>query len=212
MYALQDFLMFSPEVYLRLFLRLHQQAWPWTLLALCGLALPWLLTRSGVAARRLAVLLMALAMCVAALGFLHTYYQPINWPVGYAVVAFLGQGAVLALLSLGPRLPRRQRPGWPVAAFATMLLLPWLVVAATGQWQGPAVYGLTPDLTAAVTILCTAGWSRPWRWLLIPVPALWSLFSLLTLYALGLYALMVTPLIAILAALWLLAWEHPSGT
>ena len=32
-YSLQDFVMFGPQVFLRLFVRINQDLWPWQLLA-----------------------------------------------------------------------------------------------------------------------------------------------------------------------------------
>ena len=70
-YSLQDFVMFGPQVFLRLFVRINQDLWPWQLLAVvAAIGIPVLLLRQGDAARRLALGLVAVAWVTSGYGFL----------------------------------------------------------------------------------------------------------------------------------------------
>lgn len=83
-YSLQDFVMFGPQVFLRLFVRINQDLWPWQVLAVvASIGIPVLLFRQGRNARRLAVGLMAVAWAVSGYGFLVGYFGPINWPAAW---------------------------------------------------------------------------------------------------------------------------------
>ena len=45
-YSLQDFVMFGPQVFLRLFVRINQDLWPWQLLAVViAIFIPVLISR-----------------------------------------------------------------------------------------------------------------------------------------------------------------------
>ena len=61
-YSLSDFLMFGPEVFLRLFVRINQDLWPWQGVAVVMvIAIGALLVRGDAMARRSALLLVAAA-------------------------------------------------------------------------------------------------------------------------------------------------------
>ena len=101
-YSLQDFVMFGPQVFLRLFVRINQDLWPWQLLAVVmAIFIPVLISRQSRAARRLAVGLMSLAWIVSGYGFLVGYFGPINWPAAWFGWAFVAQGALLAVMTAG---------------------------------------------------------------------------------------------------------------
>lgn len=200
-YSLSDLLMFTPEVYLRLFVRFNEAVWPLQLLALAaGLAIPVLLTQRFPLARRLAVMLLALAWIATGLGFMGNFYAPINWPVGYFGFAFVAQamlvGAVAGFFYLPDRISLRAGRGpWLIGFWlASLLGLPWLTVLATGQLAGLAVFGMTPDVTATASVAALVLLPRRLRWLLLVIPLVWCLFSTATLYALNMQVPMLVPL------------------
>lgn len=200
-YALSDLLMFTSEVYLRLFIRFNEAAWPLQLLALAaGLAIPLLLTQGFPLARRLAMMLLALAWVATGLGFMGNFYAPINWPVYWFGFAFVAQamliGAVAGFFYLPDRISLTGGRGpWLIGLWMLGLLgLPWLTVAATGELAALALFGMTPDVTAAVSIAALILVPRRIRWLLLVIPLLWCAFSAVTLYALGTTGPMLVPL------------------
>lgn len=99
-YSLQDFLMFGPQVFLRLFIRLNQDVWPWQLLIVpLTLVVPWLICRPAPALRRLAVWLVAAAWIVSGAVFLIRYFGEINWPAAWFGWAFVAQGLVMVAVA-----------------------------------------------------------------------------------------------------------------
>ncbi len=215
-YALSDLVMFTPEVYLRLFVRFNEAVWPMQLVALvAGLAIPILLTRPTVLARKLAVVLLALAWIVTGLGFMAEYYAPINWPVSYFAYAFVAQAMVLAAVAGVWQPPVRLAPGHGPGGtllglwLLVLVVLPWLTVAATGELAALALFGLTPDLTATGSLLLAPLLPRARRWLVILLPLVWCLFSLLTLYTLDLTLALLVPLGGVVLGLVMLALPDP---
>ena len=164
-YRPQDFLMFAPETYWRLFERHNAATWPLPLL-LPPLAALWLLWwwrrpegaawRVGLAAQALA---LALALAAVAWCFVWRLYEPINWAAaGFALLLAGLAAALLALLAM--TLLRRPGPGSrprhvqaPRRAAGALLLglavgvYPLLAVAAGRPWSQAEVIGLAPDPT-----------------------------------------------------------------
>jgi len=208
-YSLQDFVMFGPQVFLRLFIRINQDLWPWQLLAVVvAIGMPALLLRQELGARRLAVGLMAVAWATSGYGFLVGYFGPINWPAAWFGWAFVVQGAVLAAAVLfGGVHHLRLATGrltlfWLVAVSG----LPLLAMADAGRWQAVALFGVAPGTTAAAGALAIALISGPWQWLYLPLLVLWGLFSAAMFWALQTWWLLVTPLATLLlvgAGFWL---------
>ena len=208
-YSLQDFVMFGPQVFLRLFVRINQDLWPWQVLAVVvAIGIPVLLFRPRQEARRLAVGLMAVAWAASGYGFLVGYFGPIYWPAAWFGWAFVAQGGLLAAAMFfggvhGYRLPSdRFVVLWLIAVCG----LPWWVVAESGQWQAVALFGVAPGTTAAAGALIVALMTGPWRWFYLPVTVLWSLFSAAIFWVLQTWWLLVTPLAALLllgAGFWL---------
>ncbi|MBS3803055.1 MAG: hypothetical protein KGY54_00780 [Oleiphilaceae bacterium] len=206
-YALSDLIMFTPEVYLRLFIRFNEAVWPVQLLALAaGVAIPVLLTRQSMMARKLAVALLSLAWIACGFGFMGNFYAPINWPVAYFGYAFAGQALLIAAVAGAWQPPVRwspvgQRGKALIALWLLMLLvLPWLTVAAASDGRALPFFALTPDLTVLGSILATTLVPRAVRWLLLLIPIVWCGFSALTLLALGLPFPIIVPLAGLLAA------------
>lgn len=208
-YDLRDFLMFTPEVYLRLFVRMNDTLGLWLLPVVIGLlAVPVLLCLRAIWARRLALVLAAAGWGLTAALFMHRYYASINWPVSYFSWAF----AVEALLLLGMalRAPPTVARHWPVLVGGVVVLMLSLLTAwPAASWKAAALPGLAPDTTAVATIILLAGVSRGWRVPLMVVPLLWCLFSTLTHWALGLMLPLVVPAVGAIAAFGLTLWPGP---
>lgn len=214
-YSLQDFLMFSPDVFLRLYVRLNQDAWPGQLgLVLLALAVPWLLRRSQQGLRRGGIVLVALAWMGCGFGFLWRYYGEINWPAQWFGGIFVAQGLLLAAVALLSELRampegRTGTMAWLAGAWlGAVLLLPWLTVMQSGQVEALAVAGLFPGPTIAAGSLVLVVVSSPWRWLLLLVPVVWALFSAATYWALQLHWLQGFPVAALVSA-GLALWFSP---
>jgi len=209
-YSLQDFIMFGPQVFLRLFMRLNQDIWPWTLVAvLLGLLVPFCLVSHKRRLRRLALGLIALSWIVSGYGFLVGYFGPVNWPAGVFGWAFVLQGSVFGLMTVAGVADhpepfhepshepdngqyRKASRGLVVCWIVACLVLPWLPVAESGVWQALALFGLTPWTTAAISMLAISVLRGPWRWFYLALPVLWVVFSAATFW--------------VLQTLWLLAF------
>lgn len=212
-YSLQDFVMFGPQVFLRLFIRINQDLWPWQLLAVAvAIAIPVMLLRQDLAARRLAVGLMAVAWATSGYGFLVGYFGPINWPAAWFGWAFVVQGGLLATAVVFGGVHGLRLPTGPFTLFWLMAVcgLPWLAVADSGQWQAVALFGMAPGATAAAGALAVALMTGPWRWLYLPLLVLWSLFSAAMFWALQTWWLLVTP-VATLVLVGAGFWLSPRG-
>jgi hypothetical protein len=207
-YSLQDFIMFGPQVFLRLFVRINQDFWPWPVLAgLVAIAVPFLLLSQRPGVKRLALALVAAAWMVSGYGFLVGYFGPINWPAQWFGWAFVVQGGLLAWFALSgsARLadwPSGQRSGfWLVGLWlAAVLALPWLSVAESGDWKALGLFGLAPGTTAAAGVLLAGALPCYWRWAYLLVPVLWSLFSAATFWALQTGWLLVAPVATLILA------------
>jgi hypothetical protein len=221
-YSLQDFIMFGPQVFLRLFVRINQDIWPWPLLAvLLGFLVPFFLVSHKCWLRRLALGLISLGWMVSGYVFLVGYFGPINWPAAWFGWAFVLQGGLLGLMAVAGAADQDEqfhqqtighyRPaarGLVVCWIIALLVLPWLPVSESGNWQALALFGLTPWTTAAVSMLSIAVLRGPWRWLYLLLPVLWSLFSAATFWVLQTNWLLVLP-VATLVFVGLGLWLSP---
>ncbi|WP_339803916.1 DUF6064 family protein [uncultured Marinobacter sp.] len=211
-YSLSDFLMFGPEVFLRLFVRINQDVWPWQGIAVVSMILiAGLLVRGDWLARRGVLLLLAAAWVGSGAGFLMAYYGPINTPAVWFGWAFILQAALLTIVALlwhpeESSITPARRWQLGMAWLGMTILLPLLTVAQSGNWQTVALFGLTPDVTAAATVPCLMLLPRRIRWLLLLLPLLWCLFSAATLWSLDLPLMLAVPaatLVLILIGFWL---------
>lgn len=193
-YSLQDFVMFGPEVLLRLFIRINEAVWPWqSLWLMAGLLLPWLGCKVAEWPRRLAMALAGLAWIGCGYLFMVRYYGPVNTPATWFGWAFVIEGLLLLMLR-GRALPIPLGLPLAVAGWLVILVLPWLAVLQSGDVRALALFGMAPGVTVAATVLLFARQPLLLRWFLLLVPLAWSLFSALTYWSLGTYWLLGFPL------------------
>ncbi len=186
-YRPEDFLLFSPRVYWRMF-ELHNAAlWPLQVLTFAaGLIIILLVAWRPRSSARWLALLLAILWIFVGWSFLWNRYAAINWAAAYVAPAFAVEG-VLLLVS-GPLLDglafdRRGLAGWIgyfILAFA-LAGQPLLAPLQGRDWASSEVFGIAPDPTAIATLgllLLARGRLLP---LLLPIPVLWCLLSGITL-------------------------------
>jgi hypothetical protein len=189
-YRAENFLLFSPRVYWRMF-ELHNAAlWPLHLLTLAaGLIIILLIVRRpGIGARWLTFILAMLWIFVG-WSFLWQRYATINWAAAYVAPAFAVEGVLLivAFLLNGLAFDRRGPTGWTgylILGFA-LAGQPLLAPLQGRGWASSEVFGIAPDPTAMATLgvlLLARGRLLP---VLLPIPVLWCLLSGLTLQTMG---------------------------
>jgi len=188
-YTLEDFLLFSPETYFRLF-ELHNAAvWPAPAVAvLLGLALLGLAASRMPWRGRAALLVLALAWAFVGFAFHLERYATINWAAPWFAAGFGVEAALLlgSALRGRPRLSSkggRRMAGLALLVFA--LLLQPLVGPLLGRaWQGVELFGVAPDPTVVATLGVLALAERP-PWHLLAIPLLWCLVGGATMWAMG---------------------------
>lgn len=121
-YRLSDFLMFSPQTYLRLFELAHAEGWPWAQMAAALLGLTLLgctLPRSQPAGRPwllvLGCLVLGAAWIVAGVGFVGRHFASIHWAGPGLAMTFVLQGALLLALAMAWGLASISAPAHPPA-------------------------------------------------------------------------------------------------
>jgi hypothetical protein len=206
-YRPEDFLLFSPRVYWRLF-ELHNDAlWPGQLAALA-----LLLTLAVLAAvrppghGRLVAAGLALAWVVSGWTFVWSRYATINWAAEYLAPLFAAEALLLALVATFGGLRGARRGAAALVGWTLVLLAAAMPLAAPlfgRSWATAEVFALAPDPTAIATLglaLTLAGRAALW---LLPIPLLWCAASALTLWTMGEPSLWL-PLAACLATLFAL--------
>lgn len=216
-YRPQDFLMFSPRVYERLFVLHNEALWPAPLLALAlGVALLLALAFPRPGRIRAGLVLLAAAWAFVAWSFLWQRYAPINWGIRYVVPLFALEA--LLLLGLGLRRGSLALPsGWPLPRGLGMTLVayaiflhPLTALPLDRGLVGAEVIGLAPDPLAMATLGMAAMVRPAWLgWALLVIPALWCLTSALTLHLLDSPGAGL-PLLAVLLAVVARFWPHPT--
>ncbi|WP_457809213.1 hypothetical protein [Kushneria sp. EE4] len=205
-YALGDFLMFTPEVYLRLFERTNEALGRGLWAAMIALlAVPVLLWQKSLLVRRLVPVAMAAGWALTAALFMLRFYAPINWPVGPFGWVFALEAGLLMVVAL--RVPPARVGLTALAVWSAVLLaLACATVHETDTWQAIALPGVTPDMTAAATAVLLMAWPRRVRWGLLVIPLLWCVFSALGHWAMGLWWPLAVPVAGLLMVLTALAW------
>ena len=190
-YRPEDFLLFSPRVYWRMF-ELHNAAlWPLHVLTLgAGLIIILLIARrSGIGARWIAFILAMLWILVG-WSFLWNRYAMINWATAYVAPAFAVEGVLLLVIGSlrdGLAFDRRGPADWTgylILGFA-LAGQPLLAPLQARGWASSEVFGIAPDPTAMATLgvlLLARGKLLP---VLLPIPVLWCLLSAMTLSTMG---------------------------
>lgn len=188
-YRPEDFLLFSPRVYWRLF-ELHNAAlWPGQLAAVALLAvLVWLAAARPAGHTRLVAAGLALAWAFTGWAFVWTRYATINWAAEYLAPLFAIEAVLLVLAASFGGLRSGQRgiatvAGWILVAIAAAqpFLAPW----AGRGWPAAEVFALAPDPTAIATLGLLLVLRGPMTWVLVPIPLVWCALSALTLWTMG---------------------------
>lgn len=189
-YRPEDFLLFSPRVYWRMFETNNAAFWPLHLLALVvGLAIVLLMLRRPLESGLWVALILAALWIFVGWSFLWNRYAAINWAVVYVAPGFGLQALLLAVIGIAggivfDRKDVAARLGLAIAMIG-VLAYPLLPPLFDRPWTGAEVFGLAPDPTAIVTLgilLAAPGRLVP---ALFPIPLLWLLLSGLTLRTMG---------------------------
>ena len=206
--SLQDFLLFAPRTYYRLFALYNEAVWPAHIATLVLGLVCLVLARStsGTAHRTLLATLAALWLWIA-WAFQAERFATINWAATNYAGAFALQAALLlwfALVRPKAAVPPAQSP-MPLALAAFAIVLQPAIGPLLGRdWQQAEIFGLAPDPTAVATLALLAARNRP-PWLLMIIPALWCAVTGLTLWTMEAPDALVTPIagaLALLAAAW----------
>jgi hypothetical protein len=188
-YRAEDFLLFSPRVYWRMFELHNAELWPLQVLTLAAGLIILLIAWRGTSARWLALILAMLWVFVG-WSFLWNRYAAINWAVAYVAPAFAIEGVLLLVIGSlldGLAFDRRGPAGWTgylILAFA-LAGYPLLAPLQGRGWASSEVFGIAPDPTAIATLsilLLARGRLLP---VLLPIPVLWCLLSGMTLQTMG---------------------------
>ncbi|MFZ1427894.1 MAG: DUF6064 family protein [Geminicoccaceae bacterium] len=192
-YRLEDFLLFSPRTYWRMF-ELHNEAlWPLQIPALLlgATILVWVV-RTPPWSGRVVSISLAAAWIWVAWAFLWNRYATINWAASYAVPAFAVQALLLAWFGVlrGHLHFTASWTGHGVVGLTLLLyaiiLHPLVAILAGRSIQAAEVFGIAPDPTAIATlglVSIVAGGSA--ALLLLVVPLAWCVVSWATLHTMG---------------------------
>ena len=210
-WTLEDLLLFSLQVYWRLFALENESVWPAQPLLLAAVALLVLgfnLNRRP-SGRWLGPVLGA-AWLWTGWHFVALRFGTVNWLAPTLAWGFYTEAALLAGLGLSGRIvfPRQGRSAWfGIGLLAAALVWPVLAPLDGRPWREAEVFAIAPDPTAIATLglLVLAERSR-WTALLCAAPVLWLAASALTLFTMGAWQGW-----AVLAALLagLAAWAAP---
>jgi hypothetical protein len=193
-YRLSDFLLFSPETYVRLF-ELHNEAlWPWQVAAvIAGLAM---LVLTG---QPLALLIAGAAWLLVAWVWLYERYLTINWAAEWLAYGFALQGLLLWIYAfdrdLRPADARSRAVGFMLMICALFLqpLLPWMLGRA---WMQGEVFALMPGPTVVATLGLLLALRA--HWLLLMLPLAWCAIDGATLWTMKAPAFWLLPLAGLL--------------
>lgn len=189
-YRLEDFILFTPDIYWRLLERINDTFWPLHILVVAIGLIALLFALRG--NRRIALILLAPAWLTSGIIFHLTYYAELNWAAPWFGWGFIAQ-AVLLLTpawfagSIKMHEPPRGPSTWIGTTMALVSLLGYPLIATTigPDLSHAGTYGLHPDPTAIATLGVLLIILRgPTLWLTMPIPILWCVIGSLTLIAL----------------------------
>lgn len=188
-YQPEDFLLFSPRIYWRMF-ELHNAAlWPLHIATLAaGLAI-FLSVHRRPRGPFVAIVLGAAWLFVSG-SFLWNRYSSINWAIAYFVPAFVLQALLLAIGSTireGFAFDRSDATGRAglLLAVAGLLAYPLLPPLFDRPWTSAEAFGIAPDPTAIFTLGLLLLSSRRFVLILFPIPLVWLLSSGIALLTMG---------------------------
>ncbi|MDQ0314036.1 DUF6064 family protein [Amorphus orientalis] len=212
-YRPQDFLLFSPSVYWRLFELANAALFPLPLIALVlGSVIVWLGMRGRPGAFAFVGALLSVGWALSAWQFLWVRYVPVNWAASYAVPAFLVEALLLLGLGFAGGSGRGDGSGriastaGAALAVGGLALYPLFAPLSGRPIAGAEVVGIAPDATAVFTLGVLCLWPRSRLVALaMVVPVAWCLASAATLLTMGTWQGWV-PLAAAGAAVAARAW------
>jgi hypothetical protein len=217
-YRAEDFLLFSPRVYWRMFETHNAALWPLHVVTLAaGLLIVLLIAWRPAIRTRWIALILAILWTFVGWSFLWNRYAAINWAAVYVAPAFFVEGVLLLLAFLRDALAfDRPRPadwiGYLILGFA-LAVQPLLAPLQGRGWASSEVFGIAPDPTAIATLgvlLLARGRLLP---LLLPFPVLWCLLSGMTLRTMGepqAWAPLAAVALAALAWIWTIIRQRAS--
>jgi len=190
-YSLEDFLLFSPRTYWRLFELHNAEFWPLQIAVfILGVTMLALALRPGQWSGRTVFLILAVMWAWVGWSFLWHRYATINWAIIYVVPIFFVEAFLLIVGGKG-RDPGPDRSFPRIAGFLLVLyalfLHPLIAPSSGRPVEAMEIFGMAPDPTAIATlgiILMHASSARV-TWLLLPIPLVWCLLSGFTLLALN---------------------------
>jgi hypothetical protein len=190
-YRLSDLLLFSPRVFYRLFEQANATAWPAQVLTVgTGVALIAILLAPTVTRLRLGAMLLAVVWAWVAWFFIANHYATINWAaVWFAALFYAEAGLLVIAAALPPQVkntgPTILRPRIAIIfCILAVIAYPLLALLAGRPFIQAEVFGIAPDPTAIMTLVCLAAVPLRLRPLLMIAPGLWCVVSGLTLWVL----------------------------
>jgi hypothetical protein len=192
-YGPEDFLLFSPRVYWRMF-ELHNEAvWPLQIVAvlLGATILVWTI-RPWPGSDRVIWAVLSAAWVLVAFGFLWTRYATINWAAAYAVPLFAAEALLLAWfgtwrgdLHVAARSAVPSIVGLAIFLYA-LIGHPFAAILADRPLRAAEIVGIAPDPTAMATVgLLLLVTGRAVTWAILAVPLAWCIVSWATLRAMA---------------------------
>ena len=190
-YRPEDFLLFSPRTYGRMF-ELHNAAlWPLQALTLAvGFVMIALVVRQPSASGRSIALILAILWAFVGWSFLWNRYATINWAAASVAPAFALEALLLLVIGMllnGLVFDRRGPAGWTGYVLLAFALAgqPLLAPLQERVWAASEIFGIAPDPTAIGTLGFLLLARGKFLSLLFPIPVLWCLLSGITLRTMG---------------------------
>jgi hypothetical protein len=190
-YRLEDFLLFAPRVYWRMFELHNATLWPLHALTLAaGITIVLVILLRPLRHDRWIVLVLAVLWAFVGWSFLWNRYAAINWAIAYFAPLFAFEAILLLIAGTvfnGLTFDRRGIVGWIglVLVALGIAAYPFFAPLFGRPWSGAEIFGIAPDPTAIATVgflLLVRGWPPV---LLTLIPILWLLLSGLTLWTMG---------------------------
>ncbi|WDE10609.1 DUF6064 family protein [Thalassomonas haliotis] len=182
-FFLADFLMFTPENYLRLISHYNRETWPLPLLALLLGTANLVLIKSRYLHRdRLINLSLVCHWLWVGIVFHYYYFSAINWAAPAFALLFVLQAVQLAIFGVLQNKIHYQTPltqlsyiGLFIYLFA-LLFYPGITAYLHQDWQQAGYYGVSADATCLATMgLLLMTKSRSRYYLILPL--IWCLLS-----------------------------------